>query len=387
MKWFKHYTNMGNDPRYSLLNEQLGPRGVGLYWLIMEQLHLQERRACYRKELVRSFVSLRITRNFIRKVIDDYGLFVTDRNGFLRPAATPIVNPPLETHPAIEGEAHPAPYKNAPQPGEGKAVAKPGDRKAVEEPGDERAVTGPRDGRATATSSSHGFNTPNAHAYIDTERELEREEERKEETNNDQGEEDGYNGRGEGTGYSDRSEGTDNNGRSEEDSYNDNAREVFDELFRHEPWHPYVTTLFGDRSVWRESVLLQSPYRDRLRRYWPIAVFEFAKHIAALDTGTRIASVSEARHYFANFVREHLPCGRELRLRLDSIEESRKETRPSVFQRLAPTGYSEFPPSESNSQFPVSESYSQSPVSEKNVESQETGSESLPQPDPIAERV
>ena len=65
---------------------------------------------------------------------------------------------------------------------------------------------------------------------------------------------------------------------------------------------------------------MQSPYRDRLNRYWPIAVFEFGKHIAALDTGAGITSVKEARHYFANFVREHLPCGRELRKRLDSID-------------------------------------------------------------------
>lgn len=80
--YFSHDSNAKDDPKCSMLIEQLGLEGYGIYWVLVETLRDQEE---YRYPLNMVPILARkynTTAEKMRVVIGNYGLFCVDENNF-----------------------------------------------------------------------------------------------------------------------------------------------------------------------------------------------------------------------------------------------------------------------------------------------------------------
>jgi uncharacterized phage protein (TIGR02220 family) len=84
--WFKHDSNAKDDPKITLLIDQLGIQGYGIYWVLIETLRDQPTYS-YPLNLISSIArKYNAEADVVKAVIDNYGLFETDDISFYSPS-------------------------------------------------------------------------------------------------------------------------------------------------------------------------------------------------------------------------------------------------------------------------------------------------------------
>lgn len=83
--WFKMSTEIMGDERIAQLVEEEGMRGLGVYMAIIIEMHRRASRSLSRNTILRTKLQ-GATRRTIVRVLDGYGLFVTDGQGHFRSA-------------------------------------------------------------------------------------------------------------------------------------------------------------------------------------------------------------------------------------------------------------------------------------------------------------
>ena len=81
MNWFKHYVNASDDFRVFRLKDEMGYTGLGIYWTIMEMM--ARGGGCYARAGLMALRNRRTPKERIDRVLDGFGLFHTDADGWV----------------------------------------------------------------------------------------------------------------------------------------------------------------------------------------------------------------------------------------------------------------------------------------------------------------
>ena len=86
MNWFKHSTRSGSDYRVLNMMEELGLAGYGMYNMILEMMYGQrQREKRVKRRVLYTFCRGRFYRSKMDRLIDGFGLFRVDAEGWVTP--------------------------------------------------------------------------------------------------------------------------------------------------------------------------------------------------------------------------------------------------------------------------------------------------------------
>ena len=274
-QWQKHWSNTVNDPRIQMLIGEMGARGYGIYWLVSERICGCEERAVNKYQLVRNMCSRRLNSRFIERVIDNYYLFETDGEGYVR------------HHPVQIG---------------GMSAQKLLDLKNGKE-------APPR------TRVQHNAE----HASDDTYYNVRADEKNREK----------YNHISCNAHEMEKQTSSTEVCSPEMEAVLSSHPAVREALgsFVSKPWCPFVLSLFDPKyRMWRQTTCLHSGYPLLLDRHWEEAVVGFIHHIIAYDKADEIRSEQNVHYYFASFVSRYNISGKKLLAQLKQKETSSRKT-------------------------------------------------------------
>ena len=267
--YLQHQLMAMHDPRMQNLFDKEGPRGIGIYWIIIEKLSLLPDAKAQLKYL-RSSTSKKLSITYIEKIIRNFQLFVLEEDGSFSPE---------ELNPVKKKEKKTAKSDRA------NAVADAKNDENRQKTAEEK----------TENSNEKQANALNTSTDKETSREVFKENIK---------------------------DITTSAIKEKETAAADDVN--FNPI---RPWQEVVDGL-AVRTPWLEAACIHSGYGELLMRHIETAVDCFKKHIEVYDKWHNLLSESDARRYFVNFTNPGQHTSQALYATLMALDAKQQSAAP-----------------------------------------------------------